>query len=153
MSAADTLTAYLPHAALCISVLALFISWRSYRLAHRSKLLERPYLHIDRKRHETFYSLSGPNAEHWQLDSARLVWPLGQRFGNSCIEKDDGGSIIRSWLEPAGRRLLGGGNSLILFGPGRALVRISASSLGRPKLKQAWWIRIENKAPENAARR
>lgn len=142
----DGAVTYLPIAALSVSIFALFISWRSYRLSKLAALHRRPYLIGKSFANGSVISLEGPESDHWAIASVRLIWPPNAVFERNEMEFDDGGSIARSWMVPVGRSLKGEGHALLVSTSGSdALVLVSASSKTRPKMSQRWVIRIRMK--------
>ncbi|WP_321323735.1 hypothetical protein [uncultured Parasphingorhabdus sp.] len=130
--------------ALTVSLLALFLSWRSFRFSKKMALQKRPYLpETTVLSHETL-SLQGPESGHWKITSIRLLWPIGCGFARNDFELDSGGSIARSWLTSVGKALPDVELPLIVTGSkSDSFALVCASSKTRPKMSQRWLIRIK----------
>lgn len=77
-----------------IAVGALAVSLLSYRASQRSNALNRPYPSKTCYESREVFKLAGPNAEHWQVDWIRMVWPPRARFLIGVSTYDNGGSLI-----------------------------------------------------------
>jgi hypothetical protein len=136
----------IPWAALGISSLAFFVSWRSYSLARQNALHKRPYLNGRNMSQRDIVRLEGPEKEHWEIVTIRLLWPLRCTFVQNKIESNKGGSISKSWLEDIGRNLTNPNQPLSVSPSSEdSFALVSASSKTRPKISQRWVIRIKRR--------
>ena len=136
-------SSYLPWLAIGVAGLSLLISWRSHSLTKRFALQKRPYLNKRTFERGDQVQLVGPEAEHWNVSSIRLLWPLAATFMENKVEYDAGASITKSWLEPICRKLPKIYYGLIVSdSPPVAFALVSTESRPRPKMSKRWLVRI-----------
>lgn len=82
------------------SALFAFLAWR---VANFQALASLPYLDVELFRRAAILRMAGQNADHWEIRSARIVWPLGARIVVNDPVYDDGGSIIEPRMKRIGR--------------------------------------------------
>lgn len=137
----------LPWVTLAIALAALGIAWRGFRINNASWLAKQPYLEKPRHVQDRVVRLAGPEAEHWQITSIRLIWPLRATFLRNDCEYDSGGSIVRNWLTPVGKRLPDHSLPMIVSGnPSFNRVLVTAASRTRPITTKRWLITAKSAA-------
>lgn len=138
----DWQSAALPWIAIGISITALFISWLSYRVSKSSQLSERPYFDETDISNGQTLKLCGDNAEHWQLKSIRLLWPLTNQFCRNDGTYDPATGKVKPIMVPVGRKIYGCKVVFVSDSSRPSFLWAKAESKTRPKYTIRRFIRV-----------